>query len=151
MRYLIKNLNQFFLRNNNLKLFSDELNNFHNSYLNQFINLRDIDKRRTMIYSNSKYEILLLKWYPYYESTIHDHPDNGCLFKLLQGELIEKRYDKSLNLIDTNNLNKNSINYIDNNLFYHKIINNSDFISYSLHIYSPPNYQMKNFSPKKLS
>lgn len=148
MRHLINHLNYFFLRNNNLKLFSEQFNAYPNNYLSELIKYSDT--RRKIIYSNPKYELILLRWHPYYESKIHNHPENGCLFKLLQGELIEKKYDKSLNLIKTKNLNNDSINYIDNSLCYHKIINNSDFLSYSLHIYSPPNFKMTNFKPKTI-
>ena len=146
MRYLITSLNNFFLRNNNLNLYQNEFNCFPNEYFNQFINYSN--KRRLKLYSSNQYDIYLLRWHPYYECKIHDHPPNGCLFKLLQGELIEKRYDDSLKLINTNNLKLNTSNYIDNSLYYHKIINNRDFLAYSLHIYSPPNFKMKIYTKK---
>ena len=74
-------------------------------------------------------------------SKIHDHSSNGCILKLLYGELIEKRYNNNLQHIKTNIISENNISYISNKICYHSINNNNNNnISVSLHIYSPSNY-----------
>ena len=80
MRHLIKHLNHFFLRNNNLKLFSEQFNAYPNNYLSKLIKYSDT--RRKIIYSNPKYELILLRWHPYYES------------KILVSDFVEKNLDK---------------------------------------------------------
>ena len=46
-----------------------------------------------LIFRNEKYEIYLICWNKKQISKIHDHPENGCILKVLKGELIEYRYD----------------------------------------------------------
>jgi len=49
------------------------------------------------------------------------------------------------NEIKTHTINENDIGYIQDKIGFHKIINISDNISYSLHFYSPPNHNTKYF------
>ena len=79
------------------------------------------------------------------KSKIHNHADYGCLQKILCGNLQEIIYDiNNFKNIKENELSKNSINYIDNKIGYHKIINKNE-VSVSLHIYSPPKFITKYF------
>jgi cysteine dioxygenase len=107
----------------------------------------DIDKyKKNLVYRNEDFEIFVVCWSQKQGTVIHDHADNGCILKVLQGELIEYKYDpKSLKLKESYNLPTGSVSYIDNNCSYHKIINNSSINTVSLHIYSPPNYQGKTY------
>ena len=81
------------------------------------------------------------------ESKIHNHASNGCLFKLLDGNLKENLYHtNTLDLIKTNYyVNQNNLydttQFINNN-YYHKMFNISNYNAYSLHIYSPVDYDM---------
>ena len=92
---------------------------------------------RNIICANDKYEVIIITWSPNCKSKIHDHAANGCIFKVLEGELIEYKYTKKLELIKTNKLKVNDTNYIDNNIGYHPI-ENGNKKSVSVHIYSPP-------------
>lgn len=98
--------------------------------------------KRNLIYRDDNYEILLLCWNPYSLAKIHDHSQNGCILKLLSGNLIETKYDSSLNIIGSSLITPNSISYISNEIGYHSI-NNLNNKSISLHIYSPPNYRSR--------
>ena len=97
------------------------------------------------LFRDKKVELLLIIWPPNYETKVHSHPDGGCISKCINNKLVEERYNtKTLEIIEKKNFNKNDISYIDNNLYYHKIINDTNKFAYSLHIYSPPNYYNKN-------
>ena len=98
--------------------------------------------KKNLVYRDKDFEIFVVCWSENQGTQIHDHAANGCILKVLQGELTEYKYNiKSLKLKEFNNLSTNSISYIDNDCSYHKIINNNDMNAVSLHIYSPPNYQ----------
>lgn len=103
------------------------------------------DYEKNCIYRNKNIEIFLITWNKNKKSLIHDHSENGCLYKVLQGSIIEKRFNKELIQIDEKQLNKDEIGYIDNNYGYHSM-HNLEEITYSLHIYSPPNYKMNIYN-----
>jgi len=100
---------------------------------------------KNVIFRNNNYELLLINWERFSESPIHDHSENGCLYKILDGELTEEIYNKNIKLLNINKLKKNESSYITNNIGYHKIINNNNINTYSLHLYSPPLYTIKVF------
>lgn len=100
------------------------------------------------------FEIYMILWGKYSVSPIHNHPKNGCLMKILSGTLLENIYlpNKNTNRLQlekihkTNVYSKGDINYIDDNIGYHSIINNRSEIACSLHIYSPPNFKMNTYT-----
>lgn len=100
------------------------------------------ENKRNILYSNSNFEIILIKWFPNSESNIHNHSENGCIMFLIDGKIIEKRFSK--NNTKTTLINNNKILYINNKDSVHQIIN-LDKISYSLHIYSPSGYICKEY------
>ena len=61
----------------------------------------------------------------------HNHPKNGCVLKVLQGQLLEINKNNMLTL------NKDNVGIKLHNEF-HRILANEQ--SYSLHYYSPPNF-----------
>lgn len=136
---IIQDLNSVF--NNNVIDCYDIINNIN-------INKNDLDElnfddlndnyKKYKLYSNNNFELVVIKWFKNHETPIHQHPDNGCLLKLLYGELTEHRYNFNIEKISETYIKKNDISYIDNNLYLHKIecIKNG----YSLHLYSPPNF-----------
>jgi len=101
---------------------------------------------RTKLFENDYYEIILIGWEPNARSTIHNHSDNGCLFFLIRGDLTEEVYDtQHIELIYTRNILKNDVGYIDDTIGYHRMINTKGSYSFSIHIYSPPNFVMNTF------
>jgi cysteine dioxygenase len=104
--------------------------------------------KKNLVFRNSNFEVFIICWKPRQFSPIHDHSENGCILKIIKGELTEYIYNREpLKLIELNNLTKNSIGYIDNNQSIHKMINESTENCVSLHIYSPPNFVARIFTP----
>lgn len=130
---------------NDIKYLSPVLSRYCGNDWKKYIKIdKDKYNRHKVPLKNNKYfDIYILTWYKYQNSEIHDHSENGCLLKILDGTLYEHVYSKNLSYKEKNEMNKNDISYMDNSIGYHKIINSSENITYSLHIYSPPNYKTK--------
>ena len=108
----------------------------------KFLNFSEETYTRTKMFSNDQIEIILICWDAYQTSGIHDHPNNGCLMKVLKGKLKEDVYvneDNNYKFTYTNILTENDVGYRQADTYIHNIIN-GDIPSISLHIYSPPNY-----------
>ena len=74
-------------------------------------------------------------------------PKNGCLFKVLKGNIEESKYNmNSLEEFEKVNYKVGNTSYISNDKYYHSMKNIDNEISVSLHIYSPPNYIIKSFN-----
>ena len=116
---------------------------------NIFFNIKDLhnhiifkknDYNKSILYRDDKYEVVLICWDTYCETKVHNHPQNGCIMKILKGNLLEECFNtKTLHKIKVNVREKNDTSYIHDNLYLHKIINNNQQ-TISLHIYSPPNF-----------
>ena len=99
--------------------------------------------------SNDMFDMYLFKWLPGSISPIHNHPELGCIMRLLEGEILEKKYDHDINLENQTLLTtdqKYDINlkttYIDDSQNYHSISNISNKPVYTLHVYGyNPLYQ----------
>lgn len=124
-------------KNNNLKNFYPNLHNYKGNDWNQYVKFNYDSYNRNTIFKNNNYEMVIITWLPEQETKFHTHPSNGCLFKMLQGSLNEQLLLTN-GIIKLNNFKYNNISYIDNNIGKHKIINTSNDIAVSLHIYSPP-------------
>jgi predicted metal-dependent enzyme (double-stranded beta helix superfamily) len=95
---------------------------------------------RQTLFTNSHFDVLLIVWSPGSTSKIHNHPDNGCVIKVLRGSLSEERFSLSLDKTAENIIEADKVSYIDNTIGYHRICNKTNEFVFSLHIYSPPNY-----------
>ena len=93
---------------------------------------------RNLIFRNKVFEIYIIGWKPNQETKYHRHPENGCLMTVLKGLLIE--YIKTDNNIITYNRKIGDCSYIHDEIGIHKIKNNKDTESITLHIYSPPKF-----------
>jgi cysteine dioxygenase len=100
---------------------------------------------RILIDKNDDFDMYIITWNKYQKSPVHDHSKNGCIYKILQGTIMEKLYDNNLKLKGSKLVCKNNIGYIDNTIGYHKMENNTDEVVVSLHIYSPANYKTTYF------
>jgi len=98
---------------------------------------------RILIHRCQEFEILLLCWQPGQNTQKHDHADNGCIVKILQGSLKETLYTKKGKYVMQ--LHSGDITYLDNTIGIHKVKNNTDSQAVSLHIYSPPDYKFNTF------
>ena len=97
--------------------------------------------KKNLVFQNDNFEMFLVCWGPMQSTYIHDHSENGCIFKIIEGEISEHLYNEKLELIELNNLTEDSIGYIDNQMGLHRMTNESKKENcISLHIYSPPNF-----------
>jgi cysteine dioxygenase len=97
---------------------------------------------RNVIYSSDNFDIVLICWNELQPSSIHDHPEYCCYFKLLEGCLFEDNYiyhQNNLIFTNTNLVNKDELSYRNSNQILHKIIPIQKSIS--LHIYIPGKYK----------
>jgi predicted metal-dependent enzyme (double-stranded beta helix superfamily) len=87
------------------------------------------------LYEDDLIEVVMISWNKGCSTKIHSHPENGCILKVLDGNLIETFYDKK-EIINNNLLpNQISIRYGgEKHMIYAKEK------SYSIHIYSPPGF-----------
>jgi len=82
-----------------------------------------------------KSDIYLIKWLPHSKTKIHNHKGRNCNFLLLKGSLTETRYLKN-NTTETNVIHPLQINFINDEIGKHELINNDNTIQWSLHRYS---------------
>jgi len=141
---MIHNLIEEIKNSKNFNL-HDILNNYKDDDWKKFININENRYNRVKIFENENLDIYIITWNIKQKANIHDHSDNGCWLKVLEGQLIEKIYDNDLKLMKTNILRENEISFMKNDIGYHSIINEENDIAASLHIYSPPNYKTKFF------
>ena len=134
MNNLIRRLNCFSPKEKNIKSLLPHLKNINP---NTFPFCKNIAPKgeyyRNILYSNANFELVEISWGEKSFTKIHGH-DKGCMYKLLNGELIESFYDASDNKRLEKKIMENSCYYIDDSIYRHKITNTYDK-SRSLHIY----------------
>lgn len=127
-------------KNGNIKHLYTILNDYNGIDWKKYKVIDETKYNKIFLDGNDEFEIYIITWNNYQQSKIHDHPNNGCIYKILDGHLVEENYDKKLRLTGFKSLFKNSIGYTDNNTGLHKMINYKNIVAVSLHIYSPPNH-----------
>ena len=136
MDKLIKQIGNTLKNQNNLKTCYDFLKKYKSNDYKKFVKFSDINYKKNLVYRNTDFEVFVVCWTPKQKTLIHDHSENGCLFKVLEGNIVEYRYnhDKSANYYQHN---VGSVEYIDNQIGYHQIKNPNNYFCYSLHLYPP--------------
>lgn len=109
----------------------------------QYTSFKENKYTRNIVGHDEKFTMLLLCWNKNQCSPIHDHSDSNCWVKVLHGELTETRYkhkdDGSLYSCNRAVAPKDAVCYINDSMGYHTMANeNSDDVTVSLHVYSPP-------------
>jgi len=122
-----------------LYFFKDALKKYLSLDYKNYVIFCQENYKKNLFYSDNNLEAFIVCWEPYQETKIHNHSDNGCILKILEGDMTEILYNKNLKILTKNILPKNNIRYIDNNIGYHKMINGNEK-TISLHIYSPQNF-----------
>ena len=140
MNRLIQNI----IKTNNLSNSRKILQNYSYNDWKEYVNFSQENYMKNLVFRNKDIEAFVVCWLPGQETKIHNHSDNGCILKILQGNIDEIIYNNNLEVLKNNTLIKNDIQYIDNSIGIHKMINN-DEKTVSLHIYSPPNFVPKFF------
>lgn len=112
------------------------------SAFGQFLSTKEDGYTRNCIYRCNEFEMILLCWSANCKSPIHGHGGQDCWVYQLKGGLLEKRYseneDGSLDLSNKMLLKEGSLTYMNDDMGYHSIENNSNETSFSLHVYATP-------------
>lgn len=145
---LFDKINKIILDNNNLEQSYEIMENYISDDWKQYVNTSfNGTYYKHLVARNDLSELYVITWLPYCYSNIHDHPDIGCIMKIVQGNLTEEIYhkisDTHAKYITTNFIN--NIGFKSGNQILHKIINKNDQISVSIHVYSKPNHIQHKF------
>ncbi len=87
--------------------------------------------------------IAVLTWLPGQMTSIHGHPENGCVMMPLCGTLTEERFTILASLpnkylpVQKNILIPGQTSFINNEIGFHRVRNNGNITAVSLHVYSP--------------
>lgn len=84
---------------------------------------------RVVIYEDDVSELVLCCWGPGHETPVHFHPNRGCWFRCLKGNLGEVKEDVE------SVLQPGEWGYVDDKLGCHKMVNRSEGKTVSLHYY----------------
>ena len=118
----------------------DIIKSFNFSDFPRYQNDRKFLKRK--IFQGKTFEIFLIFWPKDYCKDYHKHPNNGCILKVLNGQLLEIIKENEHSPIEKQYIRDiGNTSYIDNYKGTHKIIALED--SLSIHIYSPPGFYDK--------
>ena len=60
----------------------------------EFIQINPYNYSRCKVYDDPLFDIHIITWYNLQSSPIHNHAKNGCLSKILSGDLTELIYDR---------------------------------------------------------
>lgn len=106
-------------------------------------------------YYGSVFDLIIISWGPKCATPVHNHTNAGCIYKVLEGKLVEELYDASRidkEPLKISILKTGDTGYIDNDIGFHRVINDSDTVSVSLHIYEsgycPITYECFNCDSK---
>ena len=112
----------------------------------QYVAFSDTQYRSTLLpftKFRDNFDMYLICWKDGQSSKIHNHPQNGCILKVLDGCLKETRYPADLSSTKkiVSYYQPDNISYIDDTIGFHMVGTSKDTIS--LHIYSPPHFESK--------
>jgi cysteine dioxygenase len=146
MDELVRKINLFFNGNKKINYLKSFMEQYKGDDWISYITECEENYIKKLVFRNEDYELFIVSWMPGKGSSIHDHSKNGCLFKILRGELIEERYSMNEIKLESSTLfNENNIGYIENEEGLHRMLNKTEEIVVSLHLYSPPNYKIKSY------
>lgn len=92
---------------------------------------------RSKVYTSLNFDIFVISWSKGYTTPLHSHPENGCILKVLQGELLETiKQNDNIEII--NKYETNNVSYMHNNKGSHQI--EALTSTFSLHVYSPSGF-----------
>ena len=97
---------------------------------------------RNCIADTEKFELILICWCAGHQTSIHDHGEEECWVKVIEGEFKETIYKKdemgALKLTKTKYSKKNDITYMKDFMGFHRLENSANKRSMSLHLYAKP-------------
>jgi len=144
LKELFSSINKNLKNNIKLKDLLDDVKKYNGDDWKKYIKKNSLTYNRHIVYKNDLLELVIITWDSEQETPVHGHPKNGCIFKILSGNINTCLYKT----LDTKiierifNLKFGDTRYIDNTVSFHSMSNNYDNLCVSLHIYSPP-YPLK--------
>jgi cysteine dioxygenase len=115
----------------------------------KYIVVETYNYHRHTLFTSKEFDIIIITWAKGQQCPIHNHPNNGCNVKILDGNITEERYNKeTFKELYTYTYYKDDIMYIDDNLGYHRMCNNGTIPCITLHIYAPGYYKPIYFADK---
>lgn len=132
------------LENIDIQKFNSEINSYNFKKIIEIKNSND-SYTKYILETSDKFDFVYIKWNKNSSTKIHDHPEKGCIVKILSGKLFEELYN-NLDVIKyekTNILTPNMISYRIGKTILHKIIAQEN--SESIHIYIPGYYNSTNY------
>lgn len=149
---LAKQVNAKIERGEKLGSATHLIQNYHGQDWQPLCQFSSEEYQRIPIMQTDRIEMRLLCWGPKQCALPHDHPEDGCILKVLSGELQEVLYQpESLQIKETRQLEFNQISIIAGEAGIHSILNTSNLPATSLHIYAPPGYKPNYFEGPSLS
>ena len=124
--------------NVNMKKLIEDIENIEFSEFRKYIKFNQNKYNKTILYRDELFEIILISWLPHQHTKLHLHPKNGCIMKILYGNLNEIKVLKGENI--ESNYQKDDITFMHDIYGKHIISNINNKPAISLHIYSPPNF-----------
>ncbi len=98
--------------------------------------------QRNRIKATQWYELVALCWQSGQKSQIHDHASSSCAFRVVEGTVTERRFEKNpdgtVRPVETNTLEPGSICAAEDEAIHEVCNNESESDLITLHIYSPP-------------
>jgi len=138
---LYKKLCSEFIDNSTIHHFTETLKKYNGTDWKTKVVFTENKYNRIKLFSNKNFEVYLICWLENQESRIHNHPEQGCVLKLLEGSLEEQLFfkeDENLRKYREKNILLNTVSYTHDIFGFHKIKANEN--SVSIHVYSPPDF-----------
>lgn len=129
----------------------------------QNVEFDDVTYKRNVMYRDENLEILMICWKPGQMTPVHDHPDHGCLVRVLEGEMFESLFhlgvnygqfkqkedywadgypEGTLKVVKQRRLGPGAVSFLEGDRGVHRLHNRSaDRPALSLHMYAPPLYK----------
>ena len=105
----------------------------------EMVNYQEEKYCRNVFTNSTLFDLVVICWKPGQGSPVHDHPEKGCLVKILHGTLGDELTSAD-GSVKRNKYQEGDVLYINNDMGMHRVFNQSDQGAVSLHIYAPGEY-----------
>jgi predicted metal-dependent enzyme (double-stranded beta helix superfamily) len=82
---LIKNINENIYQKSNLKSIISEVKKYDDIDWKKYVKINKNRYNKELVYKNELFDIYIVTWNKKQKSSIHNHPEYGCVYKVLKG------------------------------------------------------------------
>ena len=107
---------------------------YNGSDYKKYIKYTDDTYNRHIVENDNDLQVIVISWKAGQKTKIHDHPEGGCILRVLSGSLNETIYRNDPSMVLNTTLDTSELSYIDNSIGRHEIEALED--SVSMHVYS---------------